>query len=531
MTDDVVNAANDLKKYLDNLGTQNVNVYTIKDELITLSKSNLNLKNAISDLLMSIQDTETYLNAVKNRLDEIPGTQLRSMPLDQVEDEIKRAIFKVMLQGYPPNAGPSPNMIQFVDLLVTKKFVEKMLTTRFIDEVVVKNYKAFETWGNKGLQIQRQAKANLEALVKSKSTGGNLLIREVEKLQIQIKSDLRALYLFRRELYDQIIKELNTLKSGATSVENAKLYDDVITDIKANYGDWTVLEKLAQNKKLGWAKILWEGVKDVFKLETELAGAIKGFPKFVRTIGKNADNVTNATKEGLPSAWKEVGKTLVTGSPKGFPRSLTSGPNPYQAIIDSKSMYGAYASYATTLLLRAFKVAIYLSIYNSFRKMIVGADSDVLNKFGQEGKSCMDKLSKEISSKNLNFISAEKYLNDGNLPCIYNLKMTDTDFTNFIMAAQFRTGADPILFLPTTFWNDLSNRLSNDPFIAVPIPAAQILANLRTIWKDGFQEWLNNEIGDIRLPDAYEPRTVGPVKNTGTVGPVKKTGSVKSKGK
>jgi hypothetical protein len=163
--------------------------------------------------------------------------------------------------------------------------------------------------------------------------------------------------------------------------------------------------------------------------------------------------------------------------------------------------------------------------------MIVGADSDVLNKFGQEGKSCMDKLSKEISSKNLNFISAEKYLNDGNLPCIYNLKMTDTDFTNFIMAAQFRTGADPILFLPTTFWNDLSNRLSNDPFIAVPIPAAQILANLRTIWKDGFQEWLNNEIGDIRLPDAYEPRTVGPVKNTGTVGPVKKTGSVKSKGK
>jgi hypothetical protein len=454
--------------------------------------------------LASLSDTETYLNAIKNRLDEIDINQLKSMPLNQVEDEIKQAIFKVMLQGYPPNAVPNQTMRDFADLLVTRKFVEKMLTTKFIDDVVVKNYKAYETLGAKGLQIQKQAKENLEKLVKSKSTGGNLLPDEVVKLQSQIKSDLRALYLFRRQLYDEIIKELNTLKSGATSVENAALYDEIITGIKENYGDWTTLQKLAENKKIGWAKILWQGVKDVYKLEAEFFGAVGRGIKFARNLGKNVDNVVNTTKTDLPSTWKEVVKTLATGSPRGVPKSLTNGPNPYQNIIDSKGMYGAYASYATTLLFRAFKVAIYLSAYNSFRKMWVGADSEILNKFGEAGKQCMEKLSKVIQTKNLTFEQAETYINDGNLPCIYNFQMTDTDFTNFLMAAQFRTGLDPILFLPNTFFNDLSNRLSNQPFIMFPIPAVQIVDNLRTIWKDGFQEWLNNEIGDIRLPDAYE---------------------------
>jgi hypothetical protein len=263
-------------------------------------------------------------------------------------------------------------------------------------------------------------------------------------------------------------------------------------------------------------------------------------------LGKKSDEVVDATKSEIPQVWwKQTLKYLILTSPKGIPKSFTKGyTNPYKEIIQNSGMWGANASYAVEVLTRAYKLTVFLAVANSINKMLKASDTKILTKFGEEGKKCMDNFSEIIKQKRWigtfgvsdstlrDYLASEEVLQQ--LPCIVELNLSEEELRDFSMASMYRAapGYGSVGFLsalPVEAANDIIRRVSNDPSIGIPIPAAQIISVSRQIGEVGIQRWFNGELEQLRLPDLVNRNdSVAGGTNAGTTnntqqGPVRRT--------
>ena len=353
------------------------------------------------------------------------------------------------------------------------------------------------------------------------------------KLEQKIREDFRLLYLWRRSFYNDYMKVLNTYKTGASSIENAKLYDEILNDVKQHYNDWTILEDLSKTGN-PMLQAIWKGVRGGMSMEGNFIKFVSKTLKKMAHFGKKSDNVVETTKSEIPHVWwKQTLQYLFLTSPKGIPKNFTKGyTNPYKEISQNSGMWGANASYAVEVLTRAYKVTIFLSLANAIIKTTKASDTDILTKFGENGKKCMDNFSEIIKQKRWlgtigfsdstlrDYLSGKQIQQE--LPCIFELDMNEEELRDFCMAASYRAApgygdVGAISALPIEMLNDLARRVSSDPTLGIPIPAVQIISAMRQIGDVGIQRWFNGELEQLRLPDlANSKDSVAGGTNAGT---------------
>jgi hypothetical protein len=542
ITDDVIRSATRLNNYLDNLPSNaNINIPIILRDLKILSNSNVEIKNLVSDFFAGLEQYKPLFDEVNERLKLIPDLQ-KLKP-----SEVKQKLVDILTDIYTKGGTIplDPQVADAINLIVTNKFVNTTLRGRYIDDIIIKNPNIFDALTSKGKTIVDNLNKNLETLTTAKGQGGTLNIGEVSKLEQKIKNDFSLLYLWKRKFYDDYIKLLESYKTGATNVENAKLYDEIITDVKQHYGDWTILEDLSEtgNPPL---QAIWKGIKGGVSMEGKFLEFLSKSLKKLSPLGKKSDEVVDATKSEIPQVWwKQTLKYLILTSPKGIPKSFTKGyTNPYKEIIQNSGMWGANASYAVEVLTRAYKLTVFLAVVNSINKMLKASDTKILTKFGEEGKKCMDNFSEIIKQKRWigtfgvsdstlrDYLASEEVLQQ--LPCIVELNLSEEELRDFSMASMYRAapGYGSVGFLsalPVEAANDIIRRVSNDPSIGIPIPAAQIISVSRQIGEVGIQRWFNGELEQLRLPDLVNRNdSVAGGTNAGTTnntqqGPVRGT--------
>jgi hypothetical protein len=528
ITDDVIKSATRLNNYLDNLPSNaNISIPIILRDLKILSNSNVEIKNLVSDFFVGLEQYKPLFDEVNERLKLIPDLQ-KLRPA-----EVKQKLTDILTDIYTKGGTIplDPQVADAINLIVTNKFVNTTLRGRYIDDIIIKNPNIFDALTSRGKTIVDNLNKNLETLATAKGQGGTLSLDEVSKLEQKIKNDFNLLYLWKRKFYDEYIKLLESYKTGATNVENAKLYDEIITDVKQHYGDWTVLEDISK-KGSPMLDAIVKGAKSAVKIEESI---IKGIWSGGVRLWNLARGLKNVETKVVDDTLKNVGPSftryainyLIKGSPRGVPKKFTKGyENPYKEIIQNAGMWGANASYATEVLIRAYKLTIYLSIWNSLTKAIAAADSGVLSGFGEEGKQCMDKFSKMIADKNFSqsdivtFLKSDKVFDE--LPCITQLNLTQEQLDDFVLAAIFRSFpfyeeggwiAAPL----GQFVREIVNRISNNPVTGIPIPAVNILGQLGKIFKVGWQDWFYGEMEQLRLPDLANPNdSVAGGTNSGT---------------
>jgi len=540
ITDDVMTSATRLNNYLDNLPSNaNINIPIILRDLKILSNSNVEIKNLVSDFFVGLEQYKPLFDEVNERLKLIPD--LQKLKPAEVKQKLTDILTDIYTRG--GTIPLDPQVADAINLIVTNKFVNTTLRGRYIDDIIIKNPNIFDALNSRGKTIVDNLKKNLETLTTAKGQGGTLSLEEVSKLEQKIKNDFNLLYLWKRKFYNDYIKLLESYKTGATNVENAKLYDEIITDVKQHYGDWTVLEDIAK-KGSPMLDAIVKGAKSALKIEESIIKGIwRGSVRlwnFIRGLKNVETKVVDDTLKNVgPSFTRYAINYLTKGSPRGVPKKFTKGyQNPYKEIIQSANMWGANASYATEVLIRAYKLTIYLSVWNSLTKAIAAADSGVLSGFGEEGKQCMDKFSKMIADKNFSqsdivtFLKSDKVFDE--LPCITQMNLTQEQLDDFVLAAIFRSFpfyeeggwiAAPL----GQFVREIVTRISNNPATGIPIPAVNILAQLGKIFKVGWQDWFYGEMEQLRLPDLANPNdSVAGGTNSGTTnttqqGPVRRT--------
>jgi hypothetical protein len=125
------------------------------------------------------------------------------------------------------------------------------------------------------------------------------------------------------------------------------------------------------------------------------------------------------------------------------------------------------------------------------------------------------------------YLASEEVLQQ--LPCIVELNMNEEELRDFSMASMYRAapGYGSVGFLsalPVEMFNDIIRRVSNDPTIGIPIPAAQIASVSRQIGEVGIQRWFNGELEQLRLPDLANPEesVAGGTNSSQRGGPIKR---------
>ncbi len=543
MTDDVINAATRINNKLTRLSAGGkLSLPSIANDLITLSRATVESKNMISDFLSELEQLQPFFKNFDEQLDQIDG--IEKMSLTEIKTKMKEIINNLYKD---PNTGVVPPSIsQLSELLITPKFINKTLRGKYVKDIIVKNPTFFNQLFVRGKKVVDDLEKNLKTLASSKTDQGvKLNAEEIMKLEQKIREDLRLLYLWRRTFYNDYMKILNTYKTGASSVENAKLYDEILTDVKEHYNDWTILEDLSKTGN-PMLQAIWKGIRGGVSMEGEFLKFLSKSLKRMSHFAKKSDEVVESTKSEIPQVWwKQTLKYLITTSPKGIPKSFTKGyTNPYKEIIKNSGMWGANASYAVEVLTRAYKLTVFLALINSINKAIKASDTNILTKYGEEGKQCMDNFSQIIKQKRWigtfgvsdstlrDYLASEEVLQQ--LPCIVELNMNEEELRDFSMASMYRAApgygsVGALSALPIEMINDIIRRVSNDPTIGIPIPAAQIASVARQIGEVGIQRWFNGELEQLRLPDLANPNdSVAGGTNAGTTnntqqGPVRRT--------
>jgi hypothetical protein len=544
MTDDVINAATRINNKLTRLsGGAKLSLPSIANDLIILSRATVESKNAISDFLSELEQLQPFFKNFDEQLEKIDG--IEKMTLSEIKVKMKEIIDNYYKD--PATQVVPASISKLSELLITPKFINKTLRGKYVKDIIVKNPTFFNQLFVKGQKVVDDLEKNLKTLSSSKTEQGvKLNAEEIMKLEQKIREDFRLLYLWRRSFYNDYMKVLNTYKTGASSIENAKLYDEILNDVKQHYNDWTILEDLSKTGN-PMLQAIWKGVRGGVSMEGNFIKFISKTLKKMGHWGKLSDNVVETTKSEIPQVWwKQTLKYLFLTSPKGIPKSLTKGyTNPYKEIIQNSGMWGAYSSYATEVLTRAYKVTIFLALANAIIKTTKASDTDILTKFGEKGKKCMDTFSEIIKQKRWlfgtigfsdstlrDYLSGEKIQQE--LPCIFELDMNEEELRDFCMAALYRASpgygdVGAISALPIEMLNDIVRRVSNDPTVGIPIPAAQITSAMRQIGEVGLQRWFNGELEQLRLPDLANPNdSVAGGTNSGTTnttqqGPVRRT--------
>jgi hypothetical protein len=544
MTDDVINAATRINNKLTRLsGGAKLSLPSIANDLIILSRATVESKNAISDFLSELEQLQPFFKNFDEQLEKIDG--IEKMTLSEIKVKMKEIIDNYYKD--PATQVVPASISKLSELLITPKFINKTLRGKYVKDIIVKNPTFFNQLFVKGQKVVDDLEKNLKTLSSSKTEQGvKLNAEEIMKLEQKIREDFRLLYLWRRSFYNDYMKVLNTYKTGASSIENAKLYDEILNDVKQHYNDWTILEDLSKTGN-PMLQAIWKGVRGGLSMEGYFAKFLSKSLKKMGHWGKLSDNVVETTKSEIPQVWwKQTLKYLFLTSPKGIPKSLTKGyTNPYKEIIQNSGMWGAYSSYATEVLTRAYKVTIFLALANAIIKTTKASDTDILTKFGEKGKKCMDTFSEIIKQKRWlfgtigfsdstlrDYLSGEKIQQE--LPCIFELDMNEEELRDFCMVALYRASpgygdVGAISALPIEMLNDIVRRVSNDPTVGIPIPAAQITSAVRQIGEVGLQRWFNGELEQLRLPDLANPNdSVEGGTNSGTTstnrqGPVLRT--------
>lgn len=545
MTNDVINAATRINNKLTRLsGGAKLSLPSIADDLVILSRATVESKNAVSDFLSELDQLKPFFKSFDEQLEQIDG--IEKMPLSEIKDKMKEIIenyYKDPTTGVIP-----PSISKLSELLITPKFINKTLRGKYVKDIIVKNPTFFNQLFVRGKKVVDNLEKNLKTLSSSKTDQGvKLSAEEIMKLEQKIREDFRLLYLWRRSFYNDYMKVLNTYKTGASSIENAKLYDEILNDVKQHYNDWTILEDLSKTGN-PMLQAIWKGVRGGLSMEGDLVKFLSKSLKKMGHWGKKSDDVVETTKSEIPQVWwKQTLKYLITTSPKGIPKSFTKGyTNPYKEIIQNSGMWGANASYAVEVLTRAYKLTIFLSFINALIKTVKSSDTNILNKFGDDGKKCMDNFSEIIKQKRFlgtigfsddvlkKYLESEEIFQE--LPCIFELNMNEDELRDFCMASMYRAAPKSeyvgvLSSIPTEMLNDVWRRLNSDPSLGIPIPFVQILAVLRQIRDLGIQRWFNGELEQLRLPDLANPNdSVAGGTNSGTTnttqqGPVRQNTS------
>ena len=531
MTDDVINAATRINNKLTRLsGGAKLSLPSIANDLIILSRATVESKNAISDFLSELEQLQPFFKNFDEQLEKIDG--IEKMTLSEIKVKMKEIIDNYYKD--PVTQVVPASISKLSELLITPKFINKTLRGKYVKDIIVKNPTFFNQLFVKGQKVVDNLEKNLKTLSSSKTDQGvKLNAEEIMKLEQKIREDFRLLYLWRRSFYNDYMKVLNTYKTGASSIENAKLYDEILNDVKQHYNDWTILEDLSKTGN-PMLQAIWKGVRGGMSMEGNFIKFVSKTLKKMAHFGKKSDNVVETTKSEIPQVWwKQTLQYLFLTSPKGIPKNFTKGyTNPYKEIIQNSGMWGANASYAVEVLTRAYKVTIFLSLANAIIKTTKASDTDILTKFGENGKKCMDNFSEIIKQKRWlgtigfsdstlrDYLSGKQIQQE--LPCIFELDMNEEELRDFCMAASYRAApgygdVGAISALPIEMLNDLARRVSSDPTLGIPIPAVQIISAMRQIGDVGIQRWFNGELEQLRLPDlANSKDSVAGGTNAGT---------------
>lgn len=542
MTDNVINAATRINNKLTRLsGGAKLSLPSIANDLIILSRATVESKNAISDFLSELDQLQPFFKNFDEQLEKIDG--IEKMTLSEIKVKMKEIIENYYKD--PATQVVPESVSKLSELLITPKFINKNLRGKYVKDIIVKNPTFFNQLFVKGQKVVDDLEKNLKTLSSSKTEQGvKLNAEEIMKLEQKIREDFRLLYLWRRSFYNDYMKVLNTYKTGASSIENAKLYDEILNDVKQHYNDWTILEDLSKTGN-PMLQAIWKGVRGGLSAEGNFIKFISKTLKKVGSFAKKSDNIVETTKSEIPQVWwKQTLKYLFLTSPKGIPKNLTKGyTNPYKEIIQNSGMWGANASYAVEVLTRAYKVTILLALANAIIKTTKASDTDILTKFGENGKKCMDNFSEIIKQKRWlgtigfsdstlrDYLSGKQIQQE--LPCIFELDMNEEELRDFSMAALYRAApgygdVGAISALPIEMLNDIARRVSFDPTLGIPIPAVQIISAMRQIGDVGIQRWFNGELEQLRLPDLANPKdsvaggTNSGTTNTSQKGPIRR---------